>query len=487
MTEKKTESMELDTDKIVVSKTNPRADFDKESLKELAFSIGWAGVLQPLIVRKKGKKYVLVAGERRLRAAKMEGLKTVPVIVKELDDAEALAVQMAENKDREDLSPLEEALGYTQLQEEGWTQEQIGERFGESQEQVSNRVRLLNLPKGLHKDISRGIITPGHAKELLRLKRKRDQLEVAKRLTRWDRRPSVKQTKEVVDKTLRHTERREEFEKVYKDAKVKKCPKCGKKAIQLDDDFRKPVLTCCEYYVRAGHRWRPDTGEVVFTKREREEEEERKRRAKEKAAERKERLAGEAHVPTMPAWIFSMASKEEWVKALVDHVAENIGIMAYSQRDLYESRTYGSQVLVLQFDGGDIAEERLTLRPIEFLDADRHFKTRITIGEYRSTPSNQDNVARGKEEVAKVKETIKKLMKFQREKVGVPQKTNECMIREFDGFKLGGKVKVASEFTTKSYRGMGAEVVGFYENGHAVLNYSKPRKTIHIEDLEAVD
>lgn len=482
MKQEKTEDMvvEMDIGKIQLSKTNPRKALDKDGLKEFAGSIEQFGVIQPLIVRKKGKGHELVAGERRLKAAKLAGLKTVPVIVRDLDDVEALAVQMAENLDREDLDPLEEARGFSQLEEAGLTQDQIGERFGLSQGQVSNRVRLLNLPEKLHDIISRGIITPGHAKQLLRLKTKKEQTEIAKELTSYQARPSVKETERVVDRRLRRAEEEEEFKKVYKEAKVKRCPQenCGKKAIGLDTDFTSPVLTCESGYIHPGHRWRPDTGKIVFTAYERREEKERKQKAKEAAERRKERGPADKHVPTMPAWIFSLATVQQWAQALLEHGLDDIDALVLSDDGLF--------VLV----GGDhtiIGNRHTTIRPVEVPKGSSDYHTVVTIDGFRSTPSQDDNVARGKEDVDEVKKAIRKILSFQKKNMDIAQTPKQSMLKEVDGFKLGGKVKVAKEFITKSYQGAGAEIVGFTKNGLAVLNYSKPRKLIRIEDLEVVE
>lgn len=482
MKKEKTEDMvvEMDIGKIQLSGTNPRISLDKDKLKKFAYSIERAGVHLPLIVRKKGKGHELVAGERRLKAAKIAGLKTVPVIVKVLTDIEALVVQMEENKHREDPSPLEDARGYKQLEEAGWTQEQIGERFGLSQGQVSNRIRLLNLPEKLHGIISRGIITPGHAKELLRLKTKKEQLAIAKELTSWNRRPSVRDTELAVENALEDAEKKERFRKVLKDAKFKKCPKDGNKAVRLDThNFKKrDVLTCCYHSAETGHRWDPETGKVVLTGWEKQAEKERKQKAKEAAERRKERGPTDKHVPTMPAWVFSLATVQQWAQALLEHGADDIDALEFSDDGLF--------VLV----GGDhriIGNRHTTIKPVKVPDGSGDYHTVVTIDGYRSTPSQDDNVARGKEEVAEVKKMVRKILSFQKKNIGIGQTLKDSMLKEVDGFKLGGKVKIAKEFSIKSYQGAGAEIVGFTKNRLAVLNYSKPRKVIQIEDLEVVE
>lgn len=150
-------------------RTQPRKTFDDEALSELAASIREHGVLQPILVRPvPDGSYMIVAGERRWRAARLAGLSTVPVIIREMNDADALSIALVENLQREDLNPVEEAEGYRQLAEtQGWTQEQIASRVGRSRPAVANALRLLSLPSDVLALLRDGKITAGHAKAIL--------------------------------------------------------------------------------------------------------------------------------------------------------------------------------------------------------------------------------------------------------------------------------------------------------------------------------
>ena len=147
----------------------PRKDFDEKALSELAESIEQHGVLQPLVVRPLSNgAHQLVAGERRWRAARIAGLTEVPVVIKELSDEEVIEIAMIENLQREDLNPLEEALGYRYMMDElGITQEQAAEKVGKSRPAVANALRLLKLPDEVQEMIKNNLISPGHARALL--------------------------------------------------------------------------------------------------------------------------------------------------------------------------------------------------------------------------------------------------------------------------------------------------------------------------------
>lgn len=166
---------------ITANPYQPRRIFNEEKLQELAASIKEFGVVQPLVVRKKDKGYELVAGERRLRAAQLAGLTTVPVIVKEYDDAKMMEIALIENIQRHDLNPIEEAQGLRRLMSEfKLTQEQAAEKVGRSRVAVTNILRLLNLPQAIQEYIIQGVLTMGQAKQLLGLPKEEQQLQVAK-------------------------------------------------------------------------------------------------------------------------------------------------------------------------------------------------------------------------------------------------------------------------------------------------------------------
>lgn len=165
---------------IVPNPYQPRQVFDEDKLQELAESIKEFGIVEPLVVREKGRKYQLVAGERRLRAAKIAGLTKVPVVIREYEDSKMMEIALVENIQRHDLNPIEEAQGIKRLMEEfKLTQEQTGERVGRSRVAVTNILRLLNLPEEIQSQISNGILNMGQAKQLLGLESKEQQLEIA--------------------------------------------------------------------------------------------------------------------------------------------------------------------------------------------------------------------------------------------------------------------------------------------------------------------
>ncbi len=150
---------------------NPRKDFSEEDLSELAESIRHRGIVQPIIVRIDSDEpdhYEIIAGERRWRAAQLAGLHEVPVVVRTMDDKEALEVALIENIQRSDLNPLEEAVGYDQLMEEyKYTQNKLGEVIGKSRSHVANMLRLLKLPNSVRAMLQSGELTAGHAKILV--------------------------------------------------------------------------------------------------------------------------------------------------------------------------------------------------------------------------------------------------------------------------------------------------------------------------------
>ncbi len=160
----------LPVDFLVANRANPRRDFDADQLEDLANSIREKGVMQPLLVRPSSDPNVfeIIAGERRWRAAQKAGLHEVPVIVRDVDDKEALELAIIENVQRVDLNPLEEALGYDQLLEQfGYTQNDLAQVIGKSRSHVANTLRLLKLSDDIRGMLARGELTAGHARTLI--------------------------------------------------------------------------------------------------------------------------------------------------------------------------------------------------------------------------------------------------------------------------------------------------------------------------------
>ena len=192
-------AQELLIKNITANPYQPRCNFDEEKLQELAASIKEFGVVQPVVVRKKGRNYELVAGERRLRAATLAGLTKVPAIVKDYDDAKMMEIALIENIQRHDLNPIEEAQGLRRLMQEfKLTQEQTAEKVGRSRSAVTNILRLLNLPEQVQAHIINGVLTMGQAKQLLGLPKQEQMCEVAEAIIAngW----SSRMTEEVVRK-----------------------------------------------------------------------------------------------------------------------------------------------------------------------------------------------------------------------------------------------------------------------------------------------
>jgi ParB family chromosome partitioning protein len=176
---------EIELDKIVPNEYQPRKVFDDDKLKELAASIKEQGVIQPVIVHRAGSGYELIAGERRWRASRLAGLKTIPALVKEATKRELLEMALIENIQREDLNPLEAAEAYKRLQDEfKLTQEDLARRVGKERSTVTNFLRILGLPKEIKHELAAGSLSMGHAKALLSLERSRDQIQAAILITK---------------------------------------------------------------------------------------------------------------------------------------------------------------------------------------------------------------------------------------------------------------------------------------------------------------
>ena len=162
----------------------PRQDFDEEELQALADSIAIHGVIQPLTVRElAGGYYQIIAGERRWRASRMAGLTEIPAVIVEADDRKAMELALIENLQRQDLNPVEEALGYQSLmQDYGLTQEEAASRVGKSRPTVANALRLLALPEEVMEMLRSGKLTAGHARAVLSIKTEKRQIEAAQKI-----------------------------------------------------------------------------------------------------------------------------------------------------------------------------------------------------------------------------------------------------------------------------------------------------------------
>ena len=172
----------VDINDIKPNSSQPRKSFDEEKLDELATSIERHGLIQPIVLRKLGKGYEIVAGERRWRAARIVGLKEVPCIVKELTDEENMLLAIIENMQREDLNPIEEAEGLKQMIDTyGLTQEQVSYSVGKSRPYITNSLRLLKLPKRIQELTASGMLSMGHARALAAVKGQERQIDLAEK------------------------------------------------------------------------------------------------------------------------------------------------------------------------------------------------------------------------------------------------------------------------------------------------------------------
>lgn len=200
----------------------PRTEFDQTATEELAQSLAEHGLIQPIVVRTCPGGYQLIAGERRVRAARQLGWETIPAVVRELDDAASAQVALIENLQREDLNYWEEAEAYQLLlQEFGMTQEGLADRIGRSQSAIANKLRLLRLGPRVRNCISREIMTERHCRALLKLKSEEDQLQAVKII--HEKELSVRETEELV-KTILEKESgqapRQRIVKVWRDARL---------------------------------------------------------------------------------------------------------------------------------------------------------------------------------------------------------------------------------------------------------------------------
>lgn len=199
-TEDSNSSVMLKISEIEPNRSQPRKDFDENSLSDLAQSISQHGLLQPLLVRPLPiGGYQIVAGERRYRACRMAGLTEVPVTIRELSDTETMELALIENLQREDLSPIEEALGYKALiDEHGFSQEKVATSVGKSRPAIANSLRILKLPDSVLEYVKQDKISAGHARALLMLDNEEDMLELAELIYKKDL--SVRQAEKLAKK-----------------------------------------------------------------------------------------------------------------------------------------------------------------------------------------------------------------------------------------------------------------------------------------------
>ena len=220
----------IDINLIKNNNEQPRKLFDDEKILELAESIKHNGIIQPIILRKVGNNYIIVAGERRWRAAKLIGIKEIPSIIMDLTDKQVMEISLIENIQRQDLNSIEEANAYKKLISEfNLTQEELSKRLGKSRTAITNTMRLLNLSEGVKQYLIEGVISEGHGRALLSINEANLQCEVAQK---------------VIDDKL--SER--ELEKFIKDCKEKKVAKPHKKENEELNPYYKDITERLQGY-----------------------------------------------------------------------------------------------------------------------------------------------------------------------------------------------------------------------------------------------
>ena len=237
---------QLPVDEIQRGEYQPRKHFDEEALQELANSIAAQGVVQPIVVRREGSHYELIAGERRWRAAQLAGLENIPAVIKDIDTQSAAAIALVENIQREDLNPLEEANALQRLINDfELTHMQVAEAVGRSRVAVSNLLRLLELAEPVKDLVNRGLLSMGHARALLALAQQ-DQTEVARVVV--NRGLSVRETEALVKKSLSPASK--------KDAKPAVDPDIQRLEQKISDSL------CAEVKIKSGSK---GAGQLVIS------------------------------------------------------------------------------------------------------------------------------------------------------------------------------------------------------------------------------
>ena len=226
------------------NREQPRKQFDEEALAELSDSIAQHGVLQPLLVRPMPDGgYQLVAGERRWRASRMAGLTEVPVVIRDLTDAQVAELALVENLQRENLNPLEEANGYKELSDKfGYTQEKISEIVGKSRPSIANALRLLNLPEDVQEMVSTGSLSMGHARAILSLPDDKMKTDLAKLVIQNDL--SVRETERIARNMVKEAPKKSKAKKrnpYYDEAELALSEVLGRK-VKITKSSKKGAL-----------------------------------------------------------------------------------------------------------------------------------------------------------------------------------------------------------------------------------------------------
>ncbi|NLT48942.1 MAG: ParB/RepB/Spo0J family partition protein [Clostridiales bacterium] len=197
--------MEIPISSIVTNPGQPRKVFPDQELEELCNSIREFGVIQPIIVKKTGAQYILIAGERRVRASALAGFEKIPAIVRDADEKDMAFIALIENVQRENLNYIEEAMAYKRLMDEyGMTQSEIAKRVGKQQSTISNKIRLLSLPEEMREALTENQLTERHARAILRIPDGAQRKQILERII--DHSLNVRQSEKLIDDFLKKTE-----------------------------------------------------------------------------------------------------------------------------------------------------------------------------------------------------------------------------------------------------------------------------------------
>ncbi len=497
--------------KDIVVREPIRTDINPAKIAELAEDLKVRGLLEPIVVRLEDDKPVLVAGLRRTKAAEKLGWTEIDAHIVAMSADEARAAQLAENIKRTDLSPMDYARAvnvYVEVRRKATpavTLEVLGKELGVSQSEVSNTMKLLKMDTHIQALLDRGRISPGHVEHVLGpLEGQLTTEELVKFAAEIARQnlPVAVAQQEAKDVLRRHEweAKQAELKDRVKAAKVKKCPTCkdrayggepqgfveiGGRVVFADQDADYP----------SGHRWFADTGELYKTPAEKRRDEEVAR-----ATEKAQKLSAEARkkagakrekVVRDYAVFFSRAPIDKWAQALLDVGKESL-------RGMTIGLTYGGVNWDINEDqgGGLVVDAAFKVpKPVRFSTAEvsdggkGRFLTRVQIGYYRSTPSEDDHVAEGPD-VTKLRKLRGEILAFQRKDVGVRQAEGDLWPTNAGGFSIGEKVKIGEKAGWSSYVGKQGPILAFDVKNKelvAVLDIAAAHKRHEVSTLKKIE
>lgn len=487
---------------------------DPGHVKGLAASIEEVGLLEPIdVVDLGGGKYLGVAGRHRFEAVKSLGEKTIEAHVLDVDEEGQRIARFHENVKRADLNPLQRArairdyMEFRRSKDPNAKQEDVAKELQVSAAELSNTLRVLKMDVHIQKLLEDRQIAPGHIEHVLGpLEDKLPQEKLVRfahdiARERLDVRTAKEQAKYVLQRHEGEVHRAK-LDEMLKKAKARECPSSSHRSYRPGPDafaeIQGRVVLSHESYGEPGHKWFADTGEFYLTPAETKELERRKTerernaklaaKAKGKDAEKREKTVRDFAV------FFSRAPLAKWAQALLDAAKENLRDLslgdyrsggALALGNAHSIKLDGFPTMPKQEYGGELP---VFLSAVEVPDGNAgKFLTRVQVGELRSTPSDQDNVAEGPM-VSKIRKAREDLLAWQAKHVGVKQEVNDLWPSEIGGFKLGEKVRLGKT-DWSSYVGKQGAVLAFdAEDGGkslaAVLDIAAAHKVHDIRGLE---